>query len=164
MGDEQMLDGAEERQTIARLTDEVVPTLIERLTNSQLGELEVREHGWRVRLRRPVTSAVDGAAAAHGVHRQPHPVMTAGASGAASAPRDAMRGVVASPAVGYFAPRNGVDVGTKLRSGDSIGHVDVLGVRQEVISPVNGALKAFEVESGQAVEFGQPIARVEAEA
>ena len=90
--------------------------------------------------------------------------MTAGASGAASAPRDAMRGVVASPAVGYFAPRNGVDVGTKLRSGDSIGHVDVLGVRQEVISPVNGALKAFEVESGQAVEFGQPIARVEAEA
>jgi biotin carboxyl carrier protein len=29
---------------------------------------------------------------------------------------------------------------------------------------VNGALKAFEVESGQAVEYGQPIARVEAEA
>jgi len=164
MSDEQeLMDGAEGRTTIARLADEVVPGLIERLTNSQLGELEVREHGWRVRLRRPMAGAAD-AATTHGAQRQPHPVMAPGTSGAASAPRDAMRGVVASPAVGYFAPRNGVEVGSQLRSGDLVGYVDVLGVRQDVVSPVNGSLKAFEVESGQAVEFGQPIARVEAEA
>jgi acetyl-CoA carboxylase biotin carboxyl carrier protein len=163
--DEEMLDGAEERATIARLADEVVPGLIERLANSQLGELEVREHGWRVRLRRPVAGVIDGVAAGqHPAQRQPHPVMAPGASGLAATPRDAMRGVVASPAVGYFAPRSGVEVGSQLRSGDLVGYVDVLGVRQDVVSPVNGALKAFEVESGQAVEYGQPIARVEAEA
>ena len=162
--DQELLDGAEARATIARLTDEVVPGLIERLTNSQLGELEVREHGWRVRLRRPMAGAVEMRAASHGAQRQPHPVMAPGASGLASAPRDAMRGVVASPAVGYFAPRNGVEVGSQVRSGDLVGYVDVLGVRQDVVSPINGALKAFEVESGQAVEYGQPIARVEAEA
>jgi acetyl-CoA carboxylase biotin carboxyl carrier protein len=164
MGDDSdLLDGAEARATIARLADEVVPGLIERLTNSQLGELEVREHGWRIRLRRGVAGVIDGQESAHAAQRQPHPVMASGASGTA-APRDAMRGIVASPAVGYFAPRSGVEVGSQLRSGDLLGYVDVLGVRQDVVSPVDGALKAFEVESGQAVEFGQPIARVEAEA
>jgi acetyl-CoA carboxylase biotin carboxyl carrier protein len=80
------------------------------------------------------------------------------------APRDGARGIVASPAVGYFAPRRGIEVGGAVRSGDLLGHVDVLGVRHEVVSPVDGALRTFEVESGQAVEYGQPIARVEAEA
>lgn len=152
---------AEARATIARLADEVVPTLIARLMSSSLGELEVRENGWRVRLRRPMA---DGQSqAAQPAQRQPHPVMAAGVTSGSSAPRDGSRGVVASPAVGYFAPRSGVEVGSKVRSGDLVGYVDVLGVRQEVVSPIDGALKVFEVESGQAVEFGQPIARVEAE-
>jgi biotin carboxyl carrier protein len=67
-----------------------------------------------------------------------------------------------SPAVGYFAPRDGVAVGVTLRAGDLIGAVDVLGVRQEVVSPIDGVLKVLEVESGAAVEYGQPIGRVEA--
>lgn len=166
MADEQQLsDGAEARATIARLAQEVIPTLIERLTTSQLGELEVRENGWRVRLRRPVAGAGDAVAdGQQAAQRQPHPVMAAGTAAPGSGPRDALRGLVASPAVGYFAARNGVDVGSKLRSGDLVGYVDVLGVRQEVVSPIDGALKAFEVEQGQAVEYGQPLARVEAEA
>ena len=154
---------SEDRDTIARLADEVVPMLIARLTKSELGELEVREDGWRVRLRRPTNEVATPAN--QPAARQPHPVMAPGASsGAQSTPRDLMRGVIASPAVGYFAPRTGVEVGSKLRSGDLVGYVDVLGVRQDVVSPVNGALKAFEVQPGQAVEYGQPIARVEADA
>ena len=165
MSDEQFEQSAEARATIARLAAEVVPALIERLTKSDLGELEVRENGWRIRLRRPVADGA--AAAAQPAQRQPHPVMAGGVGSAvsgASTPRDALRGVVASPAVGYFAPRGGVEVGSRLRSGDPLGYVDVLGVRQEVVSPIDGSLRAFEVESGQAVEYGQPIARVEAEA
>jgi acetyl-CoA carboxylase biotin carboxyl carrier protein len=76
--------------------------------------------------------------------------------------REPPRGQVTSPAVGYFAPREGVAVGIKLRAGDLIGAIDVLGVRQEVVSPVDGVLQVLEVESGQAVEYGQPIGRVEA--
>jgi acetyl-CoA carboxylase biotin carboxyl carrier protein len=157
------MDGqVEDRATIARLTDEVVPQLIERLSKSSLGELEVRENGWRIRLRRPVA---DGAPSVQQA-RQPHPMMATGTggSGAPSAPRDASRGLVASPAVGYFAPRSGVEVGARVRSGDLVGYIDVLGVRQDVVSPIDGSLRAFEVQSGQAVEYGQPIARVEAEA
>src|SRR6187551_1810665 len=108
---------AEARATIARLADEVVPTLIERLSTSSLGELEVRENGWRVRLRRPMADGQQQAV--QPAQRQPHPVMASGASAAgSSAPRDGSRGLVASPAVGYFAPRSGVEVGSKVRSGD----------------------------------------------
>ena len=165
MTDAQHDQGADGRATIARLTDEILPRLIARLTNSELGELEVREDGWRIRLRRQLVNGTAEQPAA----RQPHPVMAPGAHAAGHAPghgvsRETPRGLVASPAVGYFAPRAGVDAGTRLRSGDLLGHIDVLGVRHDVVSPIDGALRSFEVESGQAVEYGQPIARVEAEA
>jgi acetyl-CoA carboxylase biotin carboxyl carrier protein len=154
---------SDERATIARLADEVVPTLIERLAKSDLGELEVRQDGWRVRLRRGRDEpATDGhAGPAQMAHK---PAAVAHASDAHPPRREPPRGQVSSPAVGYFAPRDGVAVGSKLRAGDLIGAVDVLGVRQEVVSPVDGVLKVLEVESGQAVEYGQPIGRVEANA
>ncbi len=154
---------AQSRALIARLADEVVPALIERLTKSELGELEVREAGWRIRLRRPIQNGhvlqPVGPGTAHG--HAPGP----GAGGAHhSAPRDTGRGLVTSPAVGYFTPLGKLEAGSSVRNGDPIGHVDVLGVRHEVVSAVNGALKAYEVQSGEAVEFGQPIARLEVEA
>src|SRR5947208_1959625 len=105
----------EERATIARLADEVVPMLIERLAKSSLGELEVRENGWRVRLRKPVADVGAQAGQQPQQSRAPHPLM-APASGAQGGPRDASRGMVSSPAVGYFAPRSGVEVGAKVRS------------------------------------------------
>jgi acetyl-CoA carboxylase biotin carboxyl carrier protein len=71
---------------------------------------------------------------------------------------------VTSPAVGYFVSREGVVVGFKVGRGDSIGFVDVLGVRQEVVAPLDGVIGALDVESGQAIEYGQPLARIEVEA
>lgn len=159
-----MTGNNDERQTIARLTHEVLPTLIERLAKSDLGELEVRQDGWRVRLRRGPADAV--AAAAHGAGQmQPHkPAAVTHAAEAHPPRREPARGEVSSPAVGYFTPRDGVAVGSTLRSGDLIGVVDMLGVRQEVVSPIDGALTALDVDSGQAVEYGQSIGRVEASA
>jgi acetyl-CoA carboxylase biotin carboxyl carrier protein len=154
-------DSNDERATIARLADEVVPSLIERLAKSDLGELEVSQDGWRIRLRRePGQLALDGHAAAPQMAHKPSAVTHA--SDAHPPRREPPRGQVTSPAVGYFAPRDGVAVGSQLRAGDLIGAVDVLGVRQEVVSPIDGVLKVLEVESGQAVEYGQPIGRVDA--
>jgi len=153
----------DERATIARLTDEVVPTLIERLAKSDLGELEVRQDGWRIRLRRGSTElAPDGHAAPTQLPHKPSAVTHV--SDSHPLRRESARGQVTSPAVGYFVPRDGVAVGSRLRAGDLIGAVDVLGVRQEVVSPIDGVLKVLEAESGQAVEYGQPIGRVEASA
>jgi biotin carboxyl carrier protein len=149
------------RRVIARLADELLPVLIARLEASTLGELEVREDGWRVRLRRPhngdkpapaparVGAAVEGSA--------DHPP-----SPTAQRP-ERERTQLTSPAVGYFVPRDGLSAGTSLRGGDVIGHIDVLGVQQEVVMPEDGILARIDVEPGQAVEYGQPIARLEPE-
>jgi biotin carboxyl carrier protein len=39
--------------------------------------------------------------------------------------------------------------------------VDVLGVRQEVVAADDGVLTALEAQPGEAVEYGQPVARIE---
>lgn len=163
------------RRTIARLTADTLPRLIERMTKSELGELEVGEDGWRIRLRRPIATAADSAdAAGRSATERPRAASAGSASGAhaeriSSASRsgqstrpDTTRGTVTSPAVGYFASREGVSNGTKVTSGDVLGHVDVLGVRQEVVAPLDGVVGGLEVESGQAIEYGQRIARIEA--
>jgi biotin carboxyl carrier protein len=51
--------------------------------------------------------------------------------------------------------------GTRVRAGDRLGDVDMLGVRQEVSSPVDGILGATLVEAGDAVEYGQDLVRIE---
>jgi acetyl-CoA carboxylase biotin carboxyl carrier protein len=151
----------DERATIARLADEVVPTLIERLAKSDLGELEVRQDGWRIRLRRGSEGVANDSHA--GLAQIAHKPSAVAHAGDPHPPRrEPPRGQVTSPAVGYFAPRDGVAVGGTLRAGDLIGAVDVLGVRQEVVSPIDGVLSVLDVESGQAVEYGQPIGRIEA--
>ena len=145
---------------MARLADEVVPALIERLSRSDLGELEVRQDGWRVRLRRATNGAAQDGHGAQPV--APHkPAAVVHATEPGQPRREAARGQVKSVAVGYFTLQDGVAVGSRLRSGDIIGYVDMLGVRQEVVSPADGVLKVLEVESGQAVEYGQAIGRVD---
>jgi acetyl-CoA carboxylase biotin carboxyl carrier protein len=162
----------DERATIARLADETVPRLIDRLTRSELGELEVREDGWRIRLRRPMANngvaapaarsagSGGGKAGSQSVDRGSH-----GSPPRAAHPKraDANRGAVASPAVGYFVGRDSVKVGAPLGRGDVVGYVDVLGVRHEVTAPIDGTLRAIDVEPGQAVEYGQQLAKVEAD-
>ena len=151
----------DERATIARLTDEVVPTLIKRLSGTELGELEVRQDGWRVRLRRGSDGATNGPAPQPAKSHKPAAV--AHASDKHPPRREQPKGHIKSPAVGYFTLRNGVAVGNKVGKGDVVGSVDVLGVREEVVSPSDGVLKGLEVESGQAVEFGQTIGWIEAQ-
>ena len=156
-------DDAADRATIARLTSEVVPMLIERLARSELGELEVREHGWRVRLRQ--AGALDGHAAdlsrAGAAQASAHRPTQSIQHESRGAQRDLRRDVITSPAVGYFSSRDGVQAGHSLRKGDVIGHVDVLGVKVEVVSDHDGKLAKLDVQPGQAVEYGEAIARLE---
>jgi biotin carboxyl carrier protein len=195
---------------IARLADELLPALIAKLSTTQLGELEVREGEWHVRLRRPygvvpgegrrATDRPSRAQPGHeghgharaGVegHRPGRPSSAGGTSpatatgitagsGAASASsngsngpggagaraaasaRDADRQVVTSPAVGIFHPGPKSTSGTKVRAGDSLASVDVLGVRQDVLAPADGIIGSLLVEADTAVEYGQELLRLE---
>jgi biotin carboxyl carrier protein len=165
-------NGAAAPEILAQLAEDVLPTLIARLDHSRLGELEVRQDGWRIRLRRADSALTDGADAPpasprRGDRRPDRPT----SDRSAEAPTDARplqlrppdRGMVdiTSPAVGYYVARDGLTIGSTVRATDAIGHIDVLGVRVEVVAPEDGLISAMDAEPGEAVEYGQTVARLE---
>lgn len=186
---------------IDRLSAELLPALIAKLGATGLGELEVREGAWRVRLRRPVDSTATGAAGSRewrtgereraarsgAGQTSTHPVIgltpvgpgrdgaNGGGSREATAARDGResgggrdggavregRIVATSPAVGIFQPRPEARAGTKVRAGDRLGSVDMLGIPQVVVAPADGLVGASLVEPGDAVEYGQELIIIE---
>lgn len=145
MTDQPIVPDAATAGALSRLADEILPALIARLDVSDLGELEVRHDGWRIRLRRSLAPA--GTAV---------PAALAAGSGTAAPVAEPPRGAT-SPAVGYLIPNEKTPVGRKVASGDVLGWVEVLGVRQEVVSPRDGVVGRFLAEAGQAVEYGQEL-------
>ena len=136
-------------QGIEALTTEILPALIARLRASRLGELEVRSDGWRVRLRRdPAANVRPAGATTTGVA----PDVDVEIAGSAAR----------SPAVGYFIPAPGLVVGAAVQVGDLLGTVDVLGITQEVTAPADGIVSRVLAEQGQAVEYGQALAEIDA--
>jgi biotin carboxyl carrier protein len=147
-----------------------------KLAATGLGELEVREGAWKVRLRRPADGAPGRerkaersgrSAGGHG-HAGGTTGLTPvgpgrderdGRDGHAGA--DSRRVVATSPAVGIFQPRQEAKTGTRVRAGDRLGGIDVLGVSQEVVAPADGVVGASLVESGDAVEYGQELIVIE---
>ncbi|MBS1724937.1 MAG: hypothetical protein JSS66_18510 [Armatimonadetes bacterium] len=68
-----------------------------------------------------------------------------------------------SPVVGYFrSAKEPISVGDKVTVGQVVGEVVALGISNDVTSRFEGEVTEVLVESGQAVEFGQAIARVKA--
>jgi biotin carboxyl carrier protein len=173
---------------IDRLTDELLPALIAKLGASGLGELEVREGDWRVRLRMPADGPDRASPRRAGATvRTGSPGTAAGAPttphGAAPAPREAAavasgprgsdavrspeghpprpRAVAVAPAVGVYRPRPGLAVGSRVRTGDRLGVVDVLGVPHDILAPADGVVGGSYVEPGDGVEYGQELVRIE---
>jgi biotin carboxyl carrier protein len=74
---------------------------------------------------------------------------------------NAHRAVATSPAVGIFQPRAEARIGTRVRAGDRLGAVDLLGVPQEVVAPADGIVGETLAEAGEAVEYGQELVVIE---
>src|SRR4051794_26262147 len=158
---------AGERQTdheaLARLSESLVPALVQKLNASALGELEVREGEWRIRLRRQHPPARrERTRPAGSPPPRPPPPPPGPAPPAASGPDandDPDRAVAVSPAVGVF--RAIAAVGATVRSGDRIAVVDLLGIAQDVLAPADGILAEVFAETGEAVEYGEELALIE---
>jgi biotin carboxyl carrier protein len=69
--------------------------------------------------------------------------------------------IAPSPAVGIYRPRSDARTGRRVRAGDVLGSVDMLGILQEVIAPADGVVGASLAAAGDAVEYGQPLVRIE---
>lgn len=198
---------AADHAAIDRLAGDLLPALVAKLGATGLGEIEIREGPWKVRLRRPGNgpnlgrratdrpSRAQPGHAGHGhapgaleVHRPTRPTGAAvagaahstngsgppGTSSPVTGPvpetteggrrRDDTglnRTVATSPAVGIFRPRKQAGSGARVRSGDPIGVVDVLGIPQEIVAPTDGVVGETLVEAGEAVEYGQELIVIE---
>jgi acetyl-CoA carboxylase biotin carboxyl carrier protein len=172
-------DRLDDHAAIDHLADDLLPALVAKLGASGLGEIEIREGTWRVRIRMPAdgnavagrraASGRTGSRAADAPHAEraradaPGSVGTGAVPGSpvtATAPVPSVRPsrlVATSPAVGYFRPRGDLSAGTKVRAGDRIASVDVLGIGQDVVAPGDGLIGATLVEPGEPVEYGQAI-------
>lgn len=183
---------------IDHIADELLPALIAKLASTNLGEIEIREGDWKLRLRRPAPSGASygrrtgdrapsekasraqpgheghgHAPAALESHRAPATAQSNGSESpnlAAVGPGRSAEGrtdgsddrsVATSPAVGVFQPAATAVAGAKVRSGDRLGVVEVLGVPHEVLAPADGTVATALVEGGHAVEYGQELIRIE---
>ena len=74
---------------------------------------------------------------------------------------------ITSPIIGtaYHAPEPGakkfVEVGKKIKKGDTIMIVEAMKTMNHVPSTLDGVVKEVLVSDGQAVEFGQPLIALE---
>ena len=146
-----------------RIDVELVRQLAQMLDETQLTEIEVEDGGRRIRIARKA------AAAAAPVHYAPAPppapVATAAAPEAAAPIASA--NAVKSPMVGtaYLTAEPGaapfVSVGKTVAAGDTLLIVEAMKVMNPILAPSAGTVRAILVESGQPVEFDQPLVVVE---
>ena len=81
---------------------------------------------------------------------------------------DSFKGVkITSPIVGtaYLAPETGgkkfVEVGKKIKKGNTVMIVEAMKTMNHVPSPIDGIVKEVCVEDGQPVEFAQVLVLLE---
>ena len=150
-------------------------TLIELVQESGIAELEVTEGEERVRITRTVANAAQPMMQyAAPMMAQPAPqqaaapVAAAAAAPVAAAEPAAPSGhTVKSPMVGTFyrasAPgaKPFADVGSTVAVGDTLCIIEAMKLMNEIESDKAGIVKAVLVESGEAVEYGQPMFIIE---
>lgn len=141
----------------------LVRQLAELLNETQLTEIEVEDGDRKIRVARNMTAAPAVAVAAPVAAA---PVAVAAAPVAAT-PAGDHPGTVKSPMVGtaYLAPEpdaaNFVSVGDTIKQGDTVLIIEAMKVMNQIVAPRAGKVTAILVESGQPVEFDQPLIVVE---
>lgn len=140
------------------------------LREADLGEIEVEHEGLRIRVSKPAAPVIQAAVAAApppvaAAAPAAAPAATAPAADAASAsvPDNAIK----SPMVGtvYLSPEPGasayVNVGDKVKKGDTLMLVEAMKTFNPVDSDRDGTVKAIYVADSQPVEFGEPLILIE---
>ncbi len=145
------------------LDPDLIRELARLLDETGLTEIEFERDGQRVRVARHAQPA--GAllhAAPAGTMESPVRSVDAGLVDPAKHP-----GVVTSPMVGtaYLAPEPGarpfVEVGTRVRAGDTLLIVEAMKTMNQIPTPREGTVIQILIEDGQPVEFGEPLMIIE---
>jgi len=142
---------------------ELIQELTKLLDETGLTEIEIEQDGKRVRVARAASAFAPPSPAVR-VEVAPQPETQA-----AVKPIDPSKhpGVVISPMVGtaYAAPEPGgkpfIDVGSKVKTGDTLLIVEAMKTMNQIPAPRGGTVIQILFEDGQPVEFGEPLVIIE---
>ena len=131
------------------------------LDETGLSEIEVEDGDRKIRVSRQMMGSVSVAA--------PAPIAAAAPVAAPAAPtiEAVSANAVKSPMVGtaYLTPDPSaapfVTVGQSVSAGDTLMIIEAMKVMNPITAPNGGTVKAIFIESGQPVEFDQPLMVVE---
>lgn len=150
-----------------------IKKLIELVEESGISELEISEGEESVRISRAAPAAsfpVMQQAYAAPVQQQPAlsaAVAPAAAEAAPAAATEISGHIVRSPMVGTFyrtpSPdaKAFIEVGQKVNVGDTLCIVEAMKMMNQIEADKSGTVKAILVESGQPVEFDEPLVVIE---
>ena len=144
-------------------------TLIDLVSESNVYELEITEAEGKVRIVKGGGAQVQPAAPV--VIAAPQPAVAAAAVSSAPlvapAPEVAAGHVVKSPMVGTFyrsaspGAKAFVEVGSQVKEGDTVCIIEAMKILNEIEADKSGTVVKVLCESGQAVEYGQPLFVIE---
>jgi acetyl-CoA carboxylase biotin carboxyl carrier protein len=148
------------RSKSAVLDKELIRELAQLLDETGLGEIEIQQENFKVRVARP-------AGAAPG-----YPPALAGTPALGPEPKKpadpaAHPGIVKSPMVGtaYCAPAPGaqpfVEPGSEVKQGQIILIIEAMKTMNQIPSPRDGRVVSILVADGQPVEYGEPLLIIE---
>ncbi len=147
-----------------RVDVELVSQLAALLDKSNLTEIEVEDSNRRIRVAREVHTI---ASAPMTYAAPPAAPAAPAAAPAEAAPAAISANAVKSPMVGtvYLTPnpeaKPFIAVGQKVSAGDTLVIIEAMKVMNPITAPNGGTVAAILVESGQPVEFDQPLVVVE---
>jgi acetyl-CoA carboxylase biotin carboxyl carrier protein len=139
--------------------------LVELMNEHDLSEIDLRDAGVRVRLRKhhePIVTTVEA-----------RPVAVAAAPARPSAPAaepaksEEHLKIIKSPMVGTFFTSPSPEAPPFVKVGDHVGKdtpvciIEAMKVFNEIPAEMAGQIVAVLVESGEPVEFGQPLFKVD---
>ena len=129
------------------------------LNDTGLSEIEVEDGERKIRVSRTMTAVAAPMAAAPVAVAAPTVAAAQEAPSASATAANALK----SPMVGtaYLTPEPDaapfVSVGQQVKAGDTVLIIEAMKVMNPIIAPNAGTVTAIYVESGQPVEFDQPL-------
>lgn len=155
-------DTADDKGGAMRIDVNLVRELAQMLDDTHLTEIEVEDGDRKIRVARKVHAAAAAPLPAAAPVAAPPPAVAV-----VDAPAPAAVNAVKSPMVGtaYLGPEPGaapfVHIGQQVKAGDTLLIVEAMKVMNQIIATGGGTVKAILVESGQPVEFDQPLVVIE---
>ncbi len=146
-------------------SEDLIRSLANLLNETGLTEIEIEENNVRVRVARTITMPSHAVPLSHGAG--PAAGLAAGPGGGALSSLENHPGVVTSPMVGtaYRAPEPGspsfVEVGSVVREGETLLIIEAMKTMNQIAAPRGGTVKRIIVETGQPVEYGEPLMIIE---